>query len=138
MAARDLFHNAVKAALTKDGWQITDDPLVLKVGGVDLLIDLGAEKLLAAERDGQQIAVEIKSFVGTSAITDFHLAVGQFINYRTALKMKDPDRKLYLAIPEIAYETFFQKDFPRLVIQEYKLDLIIYDVANEEIIQWLP
>jgi hypothetical protein len=54
------------------------------------------------------------------------------------LKMKDPDRKLYLAIPEIAYETFFQKDFPRLVIQEYKLDLIIYDVANEEIIQWLP
>ncbi|NCC36181.1 MAG: hypothetical protein EOM24_29840 [Chloroflexia bacterium] len=51
MAARDLFHHAVKAALHKEGWQITDDPLVVQFGGVDFYIDLGAEKLIAAEKE---------------------------------------------------------------------------------------
>jgi hypothetical protein len=136
--AKDLFHDVVKTALIKDGWQITDDPLFLKVGGVDFFIDLGAEKLLAAERDGEKIAVEIKSFINTSTVADFHLAIRQFINYRTALKLKDPDRKLFLAIPDIAYDSFFQKEFPRLIIQEYQLELFVYDIENEVILQWLP
>ena len=136
--AKDLFHDVVKTALIKDGWQITDDPLFLKVGGVDFFIDLGAEKLLAAERDDEKIAVEIKSFINTSTIADFHLAIGQFINYRTALKLKNPDRKLFLAIPDNAYDSFFQKEFPRLIIQEYQLELFVYDIENEVILQWLP
>lgn len=136
--AKDLFHDVVKTALIKDGWQITDDPLFLKVGGVDFFIDLGAEKLLAAERDGEKIAVEIKSFINTSTVADFHLAIGQFINHRTALKLKDPDRKLFLAIPDNAYDSFFQKEFPRPIIQEYQLELFVYDIENEVILQWLP
>jgi hypothetical protein len=134
--ARDLFHNAVKNALIKDGWQITNDPLFLKVGGVDFFIDLGAEKLIAAERNGAKIAVEIKSFINSSSIADFHLAIGQFINYRVALKVAEPDRMLILAIPETAYKTFFQKDFPKMVIQEYQLNLLIYDIENEVIVLW--
>lgn len=90
MAARDVFHQAVKIALTKDHWRITDDPLVLQVGGVDLYVDLGAEKLLAAEKDHHQIAVEVKSFLGPSLVSDFHLALGQFLNYRLALAQQDP------------------------------------------------
>ncbi len=136
--AKDLFHNVVKIALIKDGWTITSDPLFLKVGGVDFFIDLGAEKLLAAERNGQKIAVEIKSFINTSSVADFHLAIGQFINYRTALKLKDPDRKLFLAIPDNAYDTFFQKEFPQLIIKEYQLELFVYDIQNEVIQLWLP
>jgi XisH protein len=134
--AKDLFHNVVKTALIKDGWQITDDPLFLKVGGVDFFIDLGAEKLLAAERDGNKIAVEIKSFINTSSVADFHLAIGQFINYRVALKVADPERKLFLAVPDIAYKTFFQKEFPRMVIQQYELELFVYDIENEVIVLW--
>jgi XisH protein len=134
--AKDLFHDVVKTALIKDGWQITDDPLFLKVGGVDFFIDLGAEKLLAAERDGKKIAVEIKSFINTSSVADFHLAIGQFINYRVALKVADPERKLFLAIPDIAYKTFFQKEFPRMVIQQYELELFVYDIENEVIVLW--
>lgn len=61
--AKDLFHDVVKTALIKDGWHITDDPFFMKVGGVDFFIDLGAEKIIAAERDNQKIAVEIKSFI---------------------------------------------------------------------------
>ncbi len=82
------------------------------------------------------IAVEIKSFINTSRVADFHLAIGQFINYRTALKLKDSDRKLFLAIPENAYDSFFQKEFPRLIIQEYQLELFVYDIENEVILQW--
>jgi hypothetical protein len=134
--AKDLFHDVVKIALIKDGWQITDDPLFLKVGGVDFFIDLGAEKLLAAERDGKKIAVEIKSFLNTSSVADFHLAIGRFINYRVALKVSDPERKLFLAVPDIAYKTFFQKEFPRMVIQQYELELFVYDIENEAIVLW--
>ncbi|KKJ00211.1 XisH family protein [Prochlorothrix hollandica] len=134
--ARDLFHDVVKQALIKDGWQITNDPLFLKVGGVDFFIDLGAEKLIAAERDGEKIAVEIKSFINTSSMADFHLAIGQFINYRVALKVAEPDRRLILAIPDIAHTTFFQKDFPKMVIQEYQLSVLVYDIENEVIVLW--
>lgn len=36
MAARDVFHEAVKNALVKDGWTITHDPLALPFGEIDL------------------------------------------------------------------------------------------------------
>ena len=134
--ARDLFHNVVINALIKDGWQITNDPLFLKVGGVDFFIDLGAEKLIGAERDGQKIAVEIKSFINPSSTADFHLAIGQFINYRVALKVAEPDRRLILAIPDTAYNTFFQKSFTQMVIEEYQLYLVVYDLEKEVIVLW--
>jgi len=63
MSAKDVFHNAVKNALQKEGWLITDDPLFIRFGGINIYIDLGAEKVIAAEKDGQKIAVEIKSFL---------------------------------------------------------------------------
>ena len=48
MPARDIFHQNVRNALTKDGWTITDDPLTLQFGTTDVFVDLGAEKLIAA------------------------------------------------------------------------------------------
>ncbi|MDB9494588.1 XisH family protein [Spirulina major CS-329] len=134
--AKDLFHNVVKTALIKDGWIITDDPLFLNVGGVDLFVDLGAEKLLAAERDGDKIAIEIKSFLSASSLADFHLAIGQFMNYRVALQSADPERQLFLAIPDTAYNTFFQKEFPLMVIKQYQLRFFVYDTENEVITLW--
>ena len=70
MSAKDLYHNIVKAALIKDGWEITDDPLTLAVGERDLYVDLGAEKLLIADRGSQKIAVEVKSFISASPVKD--------------------------------------------------------------------
>lgn len=85
--AKDRFDEIVKIALIKDKWMVTHDPLQIKVGGVDMEIDLGAERLLAAERGGDKIAVEVKSFLAhTSVISEFHTALGQFINYRAALR----------------------------------------------------
>jgi hypothetical protein len=136
MAARDVFHDAVKNALVKDGWTITHDPLALSFGGVDLYIDLGAEKVIAAEREGQRIAVEIKSFSGPSLVSDFHTALGQFLNYRLALEVQDPERHLYLAVPFDAHTTFFTLPFAQSAIHRYQLKLLVYDGQSEEITQW--
>lgn len=137
MAARDVFHQAVKAALVKDQWLITDDPFVLQVGGVDMYVDLGAEKLLAAEKDNRQIAVEIKSFLGPSLVSDFHLALGQFLNYRTALSQQEPHRRLYLAVPLEPYNTFFALPFIRTVVSQHQLALIVYDAVTQEVMEWI-
>ena len=69
-------------------------------------IDLGAEKLLAAGKGERLIAVEVKSFVGLSTISEFHVAVGQFLNYRIALEKLEPERVLYLAVPTEIYHIF--------------------------------
>lgn len=88
--ARDRFHYVVRTALEKEGWNITADPYEINVDDVDFEIDLAAEQLLGAERDGQKIAVEIKSFISTSNVSDFHTALGQFLNCRDALDKIDP------------------------------------------------
>ncbi|MBD2185564.1 XisH family protein [Planktothrix sp. FACHB-1355] len=137
MSAKDLFHEAVKRGLEKEQWIITDDPLELEWEEVKVKIDLAAERLLAAKRGEEKIAVEIKSFIGTSAISDFHTALGQFLNYRVMLEAKEPDRQLYLAIPLETYDTFFQSQFAQTVKQRYQLKLIVYEPINEEILQWI-
>lgn len=137
MAARDIYHYAVKTGLIKDQWHITDDPLLLQVGDIDMQIDLGAEKLLAAEKDHHQIAVEIKSFLSPSPVYDFHLALGQFLNYRLALASQDPQRRLYLAVPIETYLTFFTMPFIQHAVSHYDLALIVYDSEQQEIRQWI-
>ena len=83
MPAKDLYHDTVKTALIKDGWTITDDPLSIEVGGRDLFVDFGAEKLLIAQRRNQKIAVEVKSFISPSPISDFEQALGSTCSTKT-------------------------------------------------------
>ena len=137
MSARDIFHENVKKALQKEQWVITADPLKFKYGNVNFQIDLGAERVLAAERGGEKIAVEIKSFLNPSAVTDFYAALGQFLSYRLALESTEPERSLYLAVPLDIYETFFQFEFTQAAIQRYKLLLIVYEPVKEVIVQWI-
>ena len=136
MAARDLFHDSVKKALQKEGWEITADPLIVKIQGVKFEIDLAAEKILAAEKLGQKIAVEIKSFLNNSTITDFHLALGQFLNYRLALQIKEPDRTLYLAVPFDTFDSFFREPFIQEAVKVYQLKLVVYDPQKEVVVEW--
>ncbi|MCO6479332.1 MAG: hypothetical protein J5I94_22045 [Phaeodactylibacter sp.] len=57
MAERDQIHFAVRAALEKEGWIITDDPLRIPTGGTVIKMDIGAERLFAAEKGEEKIAV---------------------------------------------------------------------------------
>lgn len=135
--AKDLFHYAVRLALEKEGWVITDDPLRIEAGGAKFEVDLGAERLLAAERGGDKIAVEIKTFLGDSPITDYHAALGQFLNYRLALELNHIDRVLYLAVPILVYQALFQREFLQISVERYQIQLIVYDPMNEVISQWI-
>lgn len=135
--AKDKFHEAVKNALIKEDWTITDDPLFLQFGGVDLYVDLGAEKLISAQKDNQKIAIEVKSFLSYSVISDFHQAVGQVMNYRLILQREDPERVLYLAVPLDVYESFFKLEFTQIAIVDYRFKLIVYDIEQEAIALWI-
>jgi hypothetical protein len=136
MPAKDFFHNTVKTSLEKDGWIITDENLFIEVEDVDFYIDLTAEKILVAEKTGKKIAVEVKSFLGASDVTEFHSALGQCLNYRSALRLTEPDRTLYLAVPEDVYNEFFSRRFIQRVIVEHQLKLLIFNPNQEEIVQW--
>lgn len=137
MPAKDIFHTIVKQALGKDGWTVTDDPLYLDFGGVELYIDLGAEKLITAEKEGEKIAVEVKSFISGSTISEFHKALGQFINYRVALSQKQPEREMYLAVSSTTYEIFFKLELIQLVVKSQNVKLIVYNPDQEVIQQWI-
>jgi len=138
MPAKDIYHNTVKTALIKDGWTITHDPLTLRLTRKKLYIDLGAERLIAAERGTEQIAVEIKSFTRASDIKDLEDAVGQFVLYTQVLARYDPDRKLYLAVSDAVYQSVFEEEIGEILLQNSVIRLITFNPEQEEIIQWIP
>lgn len=136
MPAKDIFHDAVRVALEKDSWSITHDPLSMTIDGIEFYIYLGAERLLAAEKEGKKIAVEVKSFLGKSDISEFHTALGQTLNYRSVLRKKQPERVLYLAISYEIYTEFFTIPFIQEVIAEHQLKLLIFETMKQEIVLW--
>jgi hypothetical protein len=138
MPAKDIYHNAVKHALQKDGWTITDDPYILKLSrGKNLFVDLGAERLIAAERGIEKIAIEVKSFRSPSEMKDLEDAVGQFVLYEHILSRYDPDRKLYLAAPETVRESIFEGEAATILIEDRVIRLFTFNQTQEEIVRWI-
>lgn len=140
MARRDSIHYAVRKALEKDGWSVTDDPLIVFLIGSRekyFEIDLGAEDMIGAERAGKRIAVEIKTF-SSSLLHSFHNALGQFLNYRATLSedKNEHDRVLYIAIDEQVYEQLLDIEFIRRRVTEYGLNFVVVDIENETITKW--
>ncbi|WP_309736021.1 element excision factor XisH family protein [Chamaesiphon sp. OTE_75_metabat_556] len=137
MSRKDRFHELVKQALIQTGWKITDDPLYLSIGNVNIQIDLAAEPLIAATKDDRKIAVEVKSFISASQITDFYSALGQYLTYRVALQLQEPDRELYLAVPESTYDKLFQEVLVQEVFRFYPTKIIVYSQITQEIESWI-
>ena len=139
MPALDIYHETVKNALVKDGWTITHDPLRLRLRrGKSLFVDLGAERLLAAERGAEKIAVEIKTFARASDMKDLEDAVGQFVLYAHLLRRSDPDRVLYLAVPEPARLSVFEEEAGQVMLEDGVVRLFSFDPEQEAIVQWMP
>jgi len=136
MPAKDIYHNNVKNALIKDGWEITDDPLFLQSGGAEMYVDLGAEQVIVAEKSEKKIAVEVKSFIQESFISEFHLAIGQYINYRLALKNEEPERILYLAISLGVYQEDFAVPFIKAALKANRIKYLVFDIDKEVIVKW--
>lgn len=137
MPAKDRFHLAVRAALLKDGWTITHDPYRLVSGRRNLWVDLGAEQLLAAEKEARRIAVEVKTFGSPSDLADLEQATGQFVLYRALLRKQEPARELYLAIPQDIWAGVFQEPVGETILEEALHRIVCYDPLKEEIVQWV-
>ena len=134
--AKDIYHETVKTALIKDGWTITDDPLRLKFGGRMTYVDLGAQKLFAAEKQGRRIAVEVKSFLNPSPVKDLEQALGQYIMYSQVLSKLEPDRILYLAIAKSVFEDFFSEELPQLLVELNRIKILVFEAEAKEVVQW--
>jgi hypothetical protein len=137
MPKLDFIHFSVKNALIADGWEVTDDPYIIEYMRTRLYADLGAERPIAAERGGQKIVIEVKSFLGASKFQDLKEALGQYDIYRYLLEETAPERKLYVAISNEAYKSFFSQPVVQLILDKHQLPLIIVDIELERILQWI-
>jgi len=135
--ARDFIHESVQMALEKDGWTITHDPFTLETGDITIDIDLGVERLIAAEKNTEKIVVEVKTFGDPSIVYSFHAAIGQYIDYRGALKDEKIDRELYLAISEGAYKRLSKAKFFFRRFEENNVKLIIVNIVEQTIVEWI-
>ena len=119
MPAKDLYHEAVKNALIKDGWTITADPYPIEYEDAELYPDLAIEKYISEEQRQRKIIIGIKSFLGPSMMKDFEMALGQYIFYRDLIQLgQDEYQEIYLAIKDEIYETFFQRKSMEAILNE--------------------
>lgn len=138
MPAKDFYHDQVRNALQKDGWTIMHDPYTMTFGQKDVFVNLGAERLLAAEKGTERIAVEIKSFQGASDLRDLEVAIGQYMFYRSLLARFEPGRKLFLAVPVSVFANTLQEPIARPVLADLIVALVTLDPQQEVIVQWNP
>jgi hypothetical protein len=136
--AKDIYHDTVKRALQKDGWIITHDPFPLQIGRKRLSADLGAERLINAEKGTKKIVVEVKSFVGRSDVKDLEQALGQYVLYRQVLNEMGIDRSLYLAISQPIFNSVFTIELGQVLLKNQIIKLIVFDDKSEAIVQWIP
>lgn len=134
MPAKDIYHDAIKNALIKDGWTITADPYPLEYEDIALYPDLAIEKIDDKIKRRRKLIVEIKSFISSSLFKDFELALGQYIIYRDLIKLSQSEyQEICLAIKNSIYETFFQKKSVQALIYVNSFSLVVIDVDQEEV-----
>lgn len=138
MTRKDIYHETVKKALDKDDWEITHDPFRLRIGKKRLAMDLGAERLISAEKGTRKIVVEIKSFIGRSDVKDLQQALGQYVLYHQVLMEQNIGRELYLAVPQRTYQTIFQSELGMILLKNGLIRLLVFDEIQETIVVWIP
>jgi hypothetical protein len=137
MPAKDVYHDAVKQALIKEGWLIIRENYELDYQGDSLYPDFAAEKTITATRDTEKILVEVKSFLGRSFIADLQATLGQYFMYQQVIRVQRLDFRLYLAVPADLYYNSFQTPLAQLMLQSAHINLLVFEPTQEAIQQWI-
>ena len=137
MPRHDVYHDEVRKSLENDGWTITADPITLEWEGSLYYPDLGAERVIAAQKGIEKIAVEIKSFVSPHFSQSFYEAIGQYDNYAIALSEIEPDRKVILAISTDTFEQYFQKKAVQRVLEIKNISMLVFNISSKTIVKWI-
>jgi len=137
--AKDIIHDAVKNALIKDHWIITHDPFRVEYEELEIFADLAVEKprTVVAEKNGEKIILEIKTFAGRSFIKELQHALGQYELYFDLLELTGLDYELYMAVSELVYKDFFLQKGTQTIVQRHKIKLLVVNIEREEIVKWL-
>src|SRR5207248_1653522 len=98
--------------------------------------DLGAERAVEAEKEGERIVIEIKSFVGSSPIFEFERALGQYLIYRDLLGLAGIERTIHLAVSSTAFRDFFSRPSIDMILKIHNVSLIVIDVETQEVTKW--
>lgn len=138
MPAPDQIHQTVRQSLIRAGWTITHDPYVIDLPDETLFVDLAAEQWFAAQRGLCKIAVEVKSFLGPSIVAALEQAAGQYLLYRSILRRIDPERQVYLAVPEAMAVELLQRMTMQILREDFGIALVVIDIAQQEVLEWSP
>jgi hypothetical protein len=137
MPAKNTHHDVVRDALIADGWTITHDPLLLRIGGRNLFVDLAAERPGGEAVAVELIALEVQSIGDPSPVADLQQALGQFVMYRLLLGERQPERTLFLAVPADVYDGFLSEPLGRLMIAGERVPLMVFDPHRREKPRWI-
>lgn len=93
--------------------------------------------MLAAQKGNLKIVVEVKSFMAESLANEFHTALGQYLDYELGLEEVEPDRIIYLAIPEKIFQRISKIPIILKALDRFQVKTIIFDPNLAEITQWI-
>ncbi|CCH00182.1 hypothetical protein FAES_2173 [Fibrella aestuarina BUZ 2] len=59
------------------------------------------------------------------------------MNYLRGLRKNDPARRLFLAVPESAYYSFFLKADVAEAVKDFNLNLLVYNDISQTVVEWV-
>ena len=135
--ANDAIHDAVVDALVNENWTIIKEQFSLRYQELRLSVDIAAKKSLIAQQGDKKILVEVKSFSERSFVKALQAALGQYRMYRDVVTLKKLDFELYLAISQDVYSLFFHRPSTEDFIMINEVNLLIVDIKQEKVVQWI-
>jgi hypothetical protein len=138
MIAIDVCEPQVLRALEKEDWRILKKPHPIHIGGKYIFADISLQRSTNGKSE-TIIVLEVKCFTNPdNDLQEFYKAIGQYQFYRQALQIYQSAYPVYLALPDVAYAPLIRQPTVSALFNEVGVKLIIVNLQDERITQWLP
>lgn len=135
MPAVDQCEPQVIAALEKEDWRVTHQPLLVRLGKDETIYpDL---RLQLEDRQEFAIIVEVKCLNRLTWLEEFYGVVGKYIYYRTLLEKIGDFSPLYVSIPHMVHQDFFSRPVISTVVQYINMKRIVINLEAQEVVEWI-